>query len=751
MKYTLAMICYLLANIALAGGGESYKPFFVDRGFNVLHHKLIDTLIKRPTNFNSTTYTWVEYSERGVFQHYNLRAWAEFLNISKEDAELIIYKKKNLDSLPKAVREYMDIAHEQEPLVNFAVKWKETAEDAIQRQAKEAEMAKTMIKRIEKQLETTKAPFLRQRYVFLMIRLAHYTNVGSNHSEEPVARLYEKYNADINALDNEVKQWIISLKAGSLRANKPAESAYLFAMVYRDSTTKRVAAHVDFRITTDEQWSQLIALCKNDNEKALMHFMRATKTNANTLEEFKTIYALAPNSKWLDSLLYRELEYVQFSRYYEYTQNPKLKKMNAVLIADLDKYQDSRTTDAERKQLEQRRISYLQKLSTQVKKIIKENKRKDLFFARYAQLYLELLSTNKLATSDVQSFIKAYAQDPRAQYVNKLELYAYLNNMDKVDANKEREISNYLEAIAKNTKKNESDYDYEIDDYIIYTFTKLESFYKNNKEEGKHYVSKNRGDITIDNMIIYQLRDLNALLKKDKPSALEVQLSQPLKEHLKHSHNIETIYAKKYLSAGLFSKAKESLEQAKNTKQWKTTYNPFTTSRGSHNRIKSTPFTMKKFTEVVLEVQRKIKENPENSQNHFILATAYYNMSWFGNSPMLIREFRSTTSHYGGALDMTMAKKHYQKIIALDNDRELVVKSLYALAKIENNENLIKFAANKESHWPDFLTDDHDSYAESMAKKKALGFGIYFKKIKDYQDTQYYNEVIKECAAYMNF
>lgn len=77
-----------------------------------------------------------------------------------------------------------------------------------------------------------------------------------------------------------------------------------------------------------------------------------------------------------------------------------------------------------------------------------------------------------------------------------------------------------------------------------------------------------------------------------------------------------------------------------------------------------------------------------------------------------------------------------------------MVKALYALAKIEENELYIqqaKTGTEYNKYWPH---GDNGNYGSSTAFAKKHGLGTYFKQIRDYENTQYFKDVIKQCADY---
>ncbi len=276
--------------------------------------------------------------------------------------------------------------------------------------------------------------------------------------------------------------------------------------------------------------------------------------------------------------------------------------------------------------------------------------------------------------------------------------------------------------------------------------------YVKSKQKGKAYIAQHSGHIDPDEILVGQLRELNSLAQQANPHFLTQQMTRALRHLLAgdeytQGKPIEEMIARKYLAAGLFEQAKEKLDTLpQDTLLEKTVYNPFTTSKSGNNRIKSTPKTLSSFTDTLLTLQQQIATTPNDANAHFLLATAYYNMTWFGNSPMIVRFSRSTDRWNKGEIDLSKAKKHYELALQYAADKELKAKALYALAKIEEKEIGIALDTENRGVWPDGY--DRYDYQSAAKFKKAQGFGKYFKQIDGYKETEYFKEVIQQCADY---
>ena len=768
----LSLTAVLFSTAVFPCGWNEPEYFYHTKSFDILYGELVKQRFDRRLKFFPGSYTGEESDEAQAVETYNLQAWSDYLKVSAEDARAIVYDRAEdkLGSQPPAVKTYLGIVAKQEPVANQGdPRWLSKEEQQQQKEENE-KLGQEVIIEIKQQLATETDAFLRQRYAYLLVRLLHYTG----HYQDALDA-YTHYQADIQQPDKEIAIWTGMLYAGALQhVGKRAEAAYQFATLFAQTSTKPLQTQLNFSIKTDQEWDDLMALCKNDDEKALMHFVRALRVNANSLEELKSVYALAPDSDWMEAMLFRELEYVQFADTVpdNESSNDEMPWLQAshdinktILIADLDAYAQAKT-EAEKQKLRDRRTRYLEKLSQFVEQVRQDKKRKDLFLADYAALYLKLLSGQGIDVAAVRELASAYPNDPRLAYVKPLEQFVYLENLAAEDATAEASLAADLTAVEALEKpvspdggddEYSSEYKRRTQDIMTYTYAKLAPLYVSAKQAGKAYLARKRGDIDLDEILVGEIRDLQALQAQPSPNRLEQRMVADFARAFGYvdyetdkfvaENDSNELIAKKYLSADLLEKAKTAANTAPN-KLFKTTYNPFTAGRSGNNRVKSRSMSLLEVIDTMQKLEAEARKNPSNAQNQFLLGTAYYNMSWFGNSPMLLKARRSTTDWTNGMTDFSKAREHYQLALKYAPDRELKVKTLYALAKIEENEFYVQQGKQGTDLYPYWPHGNNDKYPQAVKFAKKNGLGSYFRQIRDYEDTQYFKDVIRQCADY---
>ena len=158
------------------------------------------------------------------------------------------------------------------------------------------------ISRGRKEFGRTKSPFLKLRYAYQMLRLAHYAK-----DYEAVLRIWDDVIPKVERTQSMMNYWALSHKAGALRSlGRRAEAAYLFAVVFRYCPSKRQQAFESFDIRTDAEWQECLNFCQNAQERAALYAIRASYDKAHALDDMVELYKLDSKNEHLDMLLIRE-------------------------------------------------------------------------------------------------------------------------------------------------------------------------------------------------------------------------------------------------------------------------------------------------------------------------------------------------------------------------------------------------------------------------------------------------------------
>lgn len=301
-----------------------------------------------PDIFSDTTYRTCyldadyympdEYSSPEVLYRYNLLEWQRFFNNlpdlkalasviydldaetlqkkvlqavksgTKPDKHLIqnsfiqlLYARKDVETLT-----YLIYAKHCEPHTqhNWGY-WEEPVRDTLS--------MNQLIEEGQRKYEACQSRYLKLRYAFQVVRLAHYLG-----KYKDCLQLYEQLVTPLDSMPDEmvtesvVKGWVLSLKAGALlHLGQTAESMYQFSVVFTHFADSRNLAIQNFSYGNEAIWQQMMDIGKTPDEKAAMWMLRALQNNALDIAPLQQIYSLSPSSILTDLMLVREVNKIE--------------------------------------------------------------------------------------------------------------------------------------------------------------------------------------------------------------------------------------------------------------------------------------------------------------------------------------------------------------------------------------------------------------------------------------------------------
>lgn len=137
----------------------------------------------------------------------------------------------------------------------------------------------------------SKDNFMRLRYAYQVVRLAHYSKAYSE-----AVRLYQELVEPLMDEPSIMRYWAMEQMAGALAGLKEQNKAnYYFAQVFANAPSRRYRSLTSVRIRGEADWDASMAFCQNDEERAALHAMRAYDKGGSRLGEMEDIVDLAPN------------------------------------------------------------------------------------------------------------------------------------------------------------------------------------------------------------------------------------------------------------------------------------------------------------------------------------------------------------------------------------------------------------------------------------------------------------------------
>ncbi|MDR1673455.1 MAG: hypothetical protein LBS09_08385 [Bacteroidales bacterium] len=152
----------------------------------------------------------------------------------------------------------------------------------------------------------SKQSFLRLRYAFQVVRMAFYAG-----RKDDCLRYYREMIEPFANRNDMAILWAMSFYASV--AESDAQSLYAYARVFDECPRYSDAAMVSFRwkIKTADTVG-LGALCRDDAEKSILQAMIGFTRFEPTMEPLTLVYRLHPASPYLETLLVREINKIEY-------------------------------------------------------------------------------------------------------------------------------------------------------------------------------------------------------------------------------------------------------------------------------------------------------------------------------------------------------------------------------------------------------------------------------------------------------
>ena len=657
---------------------------------------------------SANVYNTILWAYEDKNKEENLKEWQKELKneYTLKEIEEFVYKRKNLEKLQnKEILEYINLVEKQEKHVTFNY----YMSDVEKAKLKDYNL---LLNEALNKIDSVNSSWLKLRYFYLALRLAHFKQ------KEPL-KIYEKYKYLLeNSEKTIVKDWILGLYAGALVKNKEVvKGVYEFSKLFDENKINSHLSYYNFfHIKTNEQWNELLNLAKSNEEKTKFYALRALNENSNILEELKNIYTLDKNSKWFDFVLFRELLNTQ----HFFDQNPEI-----VRNFPYKKY-----------------IEFLNTI-----------KKENMYLVNLSLAYFNLYEKNYQESSKLlDELIKNH---PNSHEVKTLAYILYLEQLQNVNTKIENDIYEKMIDLTKNETNSTSIHDY--------TFVVLEKLYLKQNDKFNAFLANHINYLDIAVFDLELLEKFRIFMENPKESKIKEHFASKFaKQELLKKENNTFVLNENLLNAKtklLINNVKfqEALNLNASILNEKVQFNPFNgLIRGNNRSGKQDTMSVKEFLEKLLVIEKELEKNPKSPMDNYLFANVLYNLSYFGNSNILTTVHRTVYSFTDYDLQkekINKAIKHYTIALEETQEKEFKAKITYMLAKVE----LALFDINFSQKTQDYVNKELNRYdlerfwyygnEEAYMKYIKNDYGKYFDSLKkDYSDTKYYKELIKECS-----
>ena len=582
-----------------------------------------------------------------------------------------------------------------------------------------------LIDRGRKEFRRTESPFLRLRYTYQMLRLAHYAK-----DYEAVLRIWEDVIPKVQKIQSLMNYWALAHKAGALKAlGRRAEAAYLFAVVFRYCPSKRQQAFESFDIKNETEWKDCLNFCRNPQERAALFAIRASYDKAHALDDMVELYKLDPKNEHLTMLLMRETL-----------------RMEKIMLGS-----DFRTGRLDNATINNTR-AYLSKLIIFSKFCADQGIVQSPALWRTTEGYLRLLDGNwRMALATLYKARQTPKLEPMIQ--EQIENYVLLARIVGLQINDNQMDSTVNVIRASRAYASDPDFDPLLKE-------KLASIYRQNGNIGAAFLcERSVGDLE-KNPNIELVEDLIRLCQKQNKSLIERELTTEGGKTIEPQlWDLKGMY---YLSRFQLEAAAEAFQQVTPERRLRR-YTPFADHIKDCVNCSSSDTTgiMDKYTFVrtLLDLQYRANAALDQAAPYYYkLGLGYYNMTYFGNSSGLADAYRDGRSWqrinqgrniftiknnpFGNmeVVDCSIAKHYFElaRQMSWNSDREMSARAAFWAAKCEQN----LFFISAENRY---------RVGSRLAPDVPPQYRTYFELMKNYySNTNFYQQARSECK-YLQF
>ncbi|HEY5368296.1 MAG TPA: hypothetical protein VIJ75_04825 [Hanamia sp.] len=744
-RWWIALIsCGITAGIAYACGGgwgdeyaeygvsnfapevfvdSAYSPFF----FSYNYYYKIGYDDNQNTRFNDDNVAeWSRYLDQKITVP-QLHYFLENASAGAIDSAVLFYNM-NAKSLPDSMRSFEVFTSKKNEKVTSFLRYlllakmcekfsvNEIADrwdyDNVKKNAKNFD-ATSINKDLKIGFDKSTDVFMKERYWFQLVRSGFF-----NDSPEDAINVFDQYENDMPR--NTIYYRTLSYTAGAYYKLKNFSKAnYYFSRVYDECDVLKPGAHFSFQPQEESDWKATLVLCKNVNEQATLWQMLGVYYG-DQKEAIAQIYKLDPKSDKLDLLLSRAVNsYEQKFRYnasdYSYNPDDTSSKNTNVSVRNLiTRIADAGNTD--QPWVWYMAAGYLNTL--------------DSLYANANSYYAQAernIPSNDLDKAQLK-LLEILNKIGSAKYIDsKLEtdILSDMNWLNDLDTNPEPNLR-YNDALAwlKQTVSSKYKTQHEL--------VKAECFYTSNL----FYADKSNTE------------KMKAFLNKPSKTPFEKLCLQLSAIKLSDIYEFQAIQLAFNDSTESAIKLMRESDSAANVIL---PANPFNGGiQDCHDYDQAAPQKIKysklSFLQKLNELKTKIAAGKDIYTNSILLANAYYNISHYGNDRAFYECTILGSGHYspfaidsiyrGMLTNMKLPAKYYLLALKAAKNNEQKAKCHYMLAKCERNEWYNKhFYNNKDNQWT----------GNSMIPVSEL---TQFKLLKQYPNTQFYKEALKECGYF---
>ncbi len=596
--------------------------------------------------------------------------------------------------------------------------------------------------RIGQQLmDETDSHFLKMRYAYQVIRLAHYSRQW-NQTVQLFRDLIPKVEQRKPSI---ITFWALGHVAGALQQlGKYGEAAYRFATVFRFCASKRGQAFESFQLRDDNDWNTALHLCKDDEERATLYLLRAGKYKSTFQQDMEAAYKADPSNPQLTLMLVSHVQFFEkrllrtpaTDRRFKKDILAKRQKDAGIQLIDFQKF---------------------------VRRVVKEGIVHDLTAWRCIDGYLEIIAKDLYAAEKTfQEVERTLEKEENAVvYQRQIEIWRTLAEINSLDTGRRFD---YNKAASIRTYKSFKDHP----DLALYLQDMISEYYETKNMTGLAILTVYgpngilyNPSIPVLDQMIYLARQGNEDFAQSTAAYDTSSGRTQMEARLLEIKGITLFNRGNPEAAMLVHNSMRRTDASVLPK-----YSPFKESirdgEPPANAIDSLQLSTVEFVRKMIDFEQVARANEalspaDAAKFYYLLGLGYYNTSWFGYE-WEVRDFKrdpynwnrlaqgpvfplmhSYSGNYEN-LDLDKAILYFEKALEFaGNDRELQAEIVFMAARCQQKE---WFCTPSCSYKPG---------SKLIPVIPAPYNRFYNLLLQQYKDTNFATKAIKECkwlAAY---
>lgn len=269
----------------------------------------------------------------------------------------------------------------------------------------------------------TQSHFVKQRYAYQIVRLAHYAG-ASQLTIDLFNELMPKVDRKRPSI---IFYWALGHVAGAMQQmGKYPEAAYRYSLIFRNCASKRAQAYRSFKIRNDDDWQKALKFCQNDQERSTLYLLRAGGTHTWAVQDIEDIMELDPDNPQLEMLLVSDVQELEKI----FLRSPITDQKNGKPVGKIK--QDAA-------------VQHLLDLQKLVRRTIREQKTRNPKTWRAVDGYLELLANDRYAAAKTWDRLQHDLDDskPDQHILQQLEIWRCLLEVMNLDTSGTDTVDRY--------------------------------------------------------------------------------------------------------------------------------------------------------------------------------------------------------------------------------------------------------------------------------------------------------------------